>query len=967
MTQIKQALVRFAETIAAQRFFVLNLLLGLICFIILPTLIIHRGFDALISKQATEQEEFARQKLADRLDQLEFFSANDRFAHFLLHSVCQRPNGEPKSKPELERNIARLKEQFPGAFTFVVADRSGKLIKGLSDESGFSYLYRQAFSLIADAKTANVKQQSSSIIKDIDARLTRLRPLLGEFIKIDDLLLPLQSLRNGKSILASGGGSKFHIWYGNGKDFELIAFIDRSFIKSHAGLQWSATKLNLQDKQIVSGFTQYPPSAQSLFPRVSPIWNAKIISALAENELFGTENNQQYFITSRFIDNTWRAFSYYRDGQPDIKTIKAHYGSLAIKFLLICLFILTIYCLKNPITLTVKLKISAFFAYAICLPLLIIGSLASQYIDQAEIQQVNKLKKDCQRIIEKLDEGYDWYITNLSRNISVFLTGVMANQKPLLNNDKAAQKFVDQLASVCEPGEVMVINSSGKDLVNGTVKASGLNLGIVKNLGYDALKLFKEPNYNRQNKYPIVSRHLARDMYYKQDKINYLGMGEVDIGAFYKLLNQKQSHKNSQYFCAIFWQASKLQRKFFQEYWQQALKSRHLQVAFMCKDSKQFVIFPDASFSPQLRRLINTADERKTPQAFWQKQKIGGHIAIAMPGISLYKLCLAAILPTDIIYLQKQKIIMKAWIFAGLLCLIIVVTMFLLRNWIFKPLDELRAGIEAIGKRNFHKRLNLVCNNELGRLMNAFNNSLETLQDLEVARIVQESILPDAHTTLNNIEVVANSQMMTELGGDYFDMVKLDDRRLLLFIGDATGHGIPAALSMAMAKSIITHENLGKLDQKKLINQFNTVFGKLRASGAKDFMTALCAEICTVSGAISFVNAGHCYPILLQRDAKKGETLSHIRGLPPGFVLNCDPQIFNYVLKPGDSLFLFTDGFIECINRNECPLGFDGLTEIVATAYDCDPTKHLQQVFQELKNWSAEPQDDCTMLLARYK
>jgi sigma-B regulation protein RsbU (phosphoserine phosphatase) len=192
---------------------------------------------------------------------------------------------------------------------------------------------------------------------------------------------------------------------------------------------------------------------------------------------------------------------------------------------------------------------------------------------------------------------------------------------------------------------------------------------------------------------------------------------------------------------------------------------------------------------------------------------------MAMPGQKLEKMLLSALFPAELVTQKIELLKIKALLLMLLLIFLSIATVYLLQNWIFQPLQELKVGIEAFAQRNFHKRLTVSSKNELGKLMLAFNDSFETLQDLEVAKIVQESVLPDPYLSLNNLEIIAKTEVMTRLGGDYFDILPQKDEKVLIFIGDATGHGIPAALSMAMAKSVMIHESLADMDQEKLMQK----------------------------------------------------------------------------------------------------------------------------------------------------
>lgn len=956
-----------------QRFRVLNMVLGILCFLILPGMIILRGIDGIIALETHKIKQSADQKLQELLDQLEFFSANDRFAHFLLSSLCTNsrlPNADPG---KLLAGINSLKSRFPDSFTFVVADQNGNLLPDLSDEKEFSYLFRQAFKLIDEVRTAFEQGNAGEIAQKMDGRLTRLKPLLGDMLKAENLLLPLRGKRVGRSILASGSAGKFHLWFGTSGRFQLIVFINRTFIRGKSGLQWASNMLNRKNPETITGFTEFPPDSASLFPNLPDDLATRIIIALASNEeMHNVPDATQISgpaVACRFLNQTWRGFALFRQkGLTDPASIKATITAQAIKFLLVFLFVLFVYQLRNPVSITVKLKIAAFFSYAIILPLLVIASLTMQYVSQSEAEMMNELKNEAFRTIEKLDAHYDWFLQHRAESLTRYLVDKVETNPELLQHHDSLVQLHEDLKKIANPGEVMMADSSGIDFFQGISHKISRDRSLIHNAGMDILKIFISgdlTNASRNASHLVMMLHT--DMYKLQNKISYLGIGDFELSIFYRMLQPRGGDISKLIFSGISWELHRLQREHVADYCRTELASaENMQIAAFCRVEEELFMSPQEG-QQQLIRLMNMSVNRRITQITQMKLNGKGYIAVAMPGRKLSKLILAALLPIDNILRQREILVTRAR-FAGMfLCLLTMATMYLLQSWIFRPLEELKAGISAIANRKFNKRLDLVCQNEFGKLMAAFNHSLETLQELEVARIVQESILPETRLVHNRIEVVAQSMTMKNLGGDYFDMIPLDDHKVIILIGDATGHGIPAALSMAMAKAIIIHELLRGMEDLKLMQQINSVFSKLRARGSKDFMTALCVQIDSSTGCGRIINAGHCFPILYKGKTGEATLLSAKNALPPGF----DPEpVFipaTFRLESGDSLALFTDGFVECLNNKGLQIGFNGLAELIATTACADTADHIARIFQKLSQWSAERQDDCTMVMVRFK
>ncbi len=966
-----ERLLRLFQFAAGRKFPLLNGLAVTLGFFLLPGLILYRGVNASFQAFKDSQMLKARRHLENRLDQLEFFAANDQFAHYLLTGLCKDKNGRGRNIAAVRNDLARLKKKFPGVFTFAVADRNGYLIPDASDVGGYTYLYRQAFSLVQDADTAAARRLDGSAIPEVEVRLKRLRPLLGNLLQTEDLTLPLRGRRNGRSVSASGSAGRFHLWYGIGGDFKLICFISRSFIRGRQGLEWATEVLNRLDPDTVTGFAPYPPAESSLVPNLVGRDAADVIQALARREGPWFESSGEWNrtrVACRFLRHDWRGFCFFKTSNDAyFDDIGFFVLGLIARFSTIAGFIFLVHNLRHPVSLTVKLRILAFFAYAVCLPLLVIASLTMQYIEQSEKEMMNELKSDAQRAIEKIDAGYIWFQKELARRTAKYLSRTVERDPGLLHDRAALIRFYDGLKAEVNHSEIMIVDTSGEDYLLGIGRSISKNRVLMSRLGRDALQVAIAAKYaSLSQELPLLVMHLADDFYYRQNSIGYLGVGDFEISAFYRLLRPRGSDLSASMFAGVFWRLREMHHDYIKQHCRQMFReTESMEFAVLDTEDDSLLEAPQTSGS-ELIRFMKLSINRFSTNS--ERLRIAGRdrIAVAMPAKNLDSLILAAFIPAEIVSRHTDSLVTRARYMAMFLLLMAGTTFLLLHNWIFMPLAELKAGLEAIGNRDFHKRLEVMGKNELGRLTAAFNHSLETLQDLAVAGAVQESLLPEPHLVMNRVEVVARTCAMTNLGGDYYDMIKLDDQRLLLFIGDATGHGIPAALSMAMAKAITLHESGRGLSGQALMLQFNQVFNKLRSQGSRDFMTALCVEVNTLTGAASLINAGHPFPMLLKAQSETSVVLDKIRGMPPGFDIRREFTPSELRLEPGDCLFLFTDGFVESVDRKGGQTGFDGLARLVAITKKSLPAEHLNQIFTEFNRVAEKGQDDCTMVVIKY-
>lgn len=950
---------KFMRWMQQQKFLLLNSLVVFLCFVFLPGVLIFRGVEAIAARQTENLNQKKRQNLHSYLNELATFSTNERFAHYLFYHCCRNSDGTRKSQKEMLRVKKRLKALFPGSFSFVIAGKNKEVQREISDEKSFLYLYKKVFAFISEVEEAAGQQKTE--INELEDKLKRLRPFLGQLLREEDLFLPFKNRAAGSSILVSGSAEKCNLWYGSGKDFYLLVFISRDFIHGKKGMEFGARLLRRQNPDIILGFTPYPPEKATLNPALSEKDSSRVIRAIAEFEdlSFKDSTESRNFIATRLLNPTMRGFAFYKPGCNKDRFSQAFY-SLTFRLLMALFLIGYVYYKRKPFRISVKLKIITFFSYAILLPLLVIGSLADQYLKQAEEDVVDKLKKNSQRTIEKIDENYLWYINQLEAKISQTLQDFGKKDFGAALQPKSVRDLHDRIHMLAGHDEFIMVDNLNQDYMKGISAKLMTNSSLIKTLCAGTVEAFLAPSAKILHKKRQYFSMIINS-YKNNGKIAFLGASELDMNIYYKLLIEKSVKRGL--FPLLVWKESTLNKNFIKARIKR-FSQNEAKLAVYCRESEK-TFFTDLPEDVSLQQLMKQAADFKEVQA--RKLRIAGkdYLALAMPGQNLKKLVISVLHPADLVSAEISRIKFKAN-FGGFILLILAAsTFYLLRHLIFKPLDALKSGINSFSNRIFKNRLEVICENELGKLMHAFNNSFETLQDLEVARIVQESILPDPYLKAGSIEVLAKTMIASTLGGDYYDMIKLDEDRILVFLGDATGHGIPAALSMAMAKSVLIYESQQGIVQNQFMDQIHKLYHRLRTEGCRDFMTCICVEIAVKTGETTVINFGHPYPYLIKDNAGQAIQLSQLKGLPPGFGKNrksCGQKI---CLNSGDFLILYTDGFVEAANRSGESLGFERFAEMIAGAREDELNRFMDKVVQKIAEWEPSAGDDRTMIIVR--
>lgn len=202
--------------------------------------------------------------------------------------------------------------------------------------------------------------------------------------------------------------------------------------------------------------------------------------------------------------------------------------------------------------------------------------------------------------------------------------------------------------------------------------------------------------------------------------------------------------------------------------------------------------------------------------------------------------------------------------------------------------------------------------------------------ELEVARELQRQLLPDAAPEVPGYAFAHSYRTANEVGGDYYDVQRLPDGRVVLVVADASGHGMAAALLMAIANATL-HTALDlDPDPRAVATLLNRAL--VRTGGRRDFVTLFYALLDPASGRLDYLSAGHPFPLLRRRDGRVEEIGEG--GLPLGLRTDLELAAASATLEPGDLLVLYTDGLPEALGADGEAFGFERLRAEAAEASD---------------------------------
>ncbi len=329
---------------------------------------------------------------------------------------------------------------------------------------------------------------------------------------------------------------------------------------------------------------------------------------------------------------------------------------------------------------------------------------------------------------------------------------------------------------------------------------------------------------------------------------------------------------------------------------------------------------------------------------------------------------------------NRYSLIIAAASIVMLLCAFLLISM-----QVNKPLKQLTSGVSQLGLGNLDVHIGLTSNDELGLLSRTFDKMTSDLKasidriareraekerigaELDVATQIQASMLPcifPAFPDRKEFDVYASMQPAKEVGGDFYDFFLIDDNTLAVVMADVSGKGVPAALFMVIAKTLIQNTALSGKRPEVVFGIVNKMLCKNNDVGM--FVTAFLGYLDIPSGRFTFVNAGHNPPLI-----KTGEEYGWLKS-KAGFVLAGMDDTFytqqEVTLNPGDELFLYTDGVTEAVNNDDSLFGDPHLLITAKNNTGLAVKEFTEAIKAEIDKFAdgALQADDITMLALRY-
>ena len=304
---------------------------------------------------------------------------------------------------------------------------------------------------------------------------------------------------------------------------------------------------------------------------------------------------------------------------------------------------------------------------------------------------------------------------------------------------------------------------------------------------------------------------------------------------------------------------------------------------------------------------------------------------------------------------------------------------FFLADKVTRPIRNLIEDVEIVSEGDLKHTTQSTSRDEIGVLARTFNVMTKNLflahqseleqkareHELKIATEIQSNLLPSQIPQIAGYDIAAFYDPSKEVGGDYYDFIKIDDNYIGFIIADVSGKSIPGSMVMTMTRAMIRMEALRNLSPAKMFTEVNKILAQDIARGM--FVTAMYGVLSISTGEIWISSAGHNPAILADGKHK------HILINPKGMALGLDKgTIFEktvkeqkFQIKPGQMVVFYTDGVPEAMSLSNEEFGDDKFYQLIEkeAGQTCDHV--VQTVVKALEKWRGNgPQSDDITILA---
>jgi hypothetical protein len=922
-------------------------------FFALPLLILVHGVTSRWTTTVRSEMKENSLQLREMLLVLREQEDTESYVPDLFRNTWRQIRADENPLRFLKTRLKALKRRFPGVFRFTVTDGQGRIVPGVTDgkpDPKGVFLLFQGLNK-RDFLDGFVDNSLEVLRENWEA----IRPFVGGYAdpsQFEKQKNRLHEVNIGEkerwfTYLATAHFGWFaHINKpANWDDLALIDLVDR-FSRVPRRRAIRAGFLNLQT------MTPLPMDLPAV-SRFRATLNPEIFSG----------GRQYFFMEIRTDSYLWASVpceSVEKLSQRQLQAVLL----CTVLFGILSWFSFGVVIGRHDFRLSIRQRLLWLFFFAGGLPVTVLIMTGWDYLDEKVQARTRESFEQSEKILQSLDTNF------------LFMRGRIETllreqaQTADLSSGKPARKLADTLKSLkgqMKAQDFMLYNRSGKLLWTATDGTSNSGDGggvgkLVKNLlstlnketvkdGFDPVSLVLESLGGFGNPIQLMSRNINR-------LFRFSMAGGQKLWMFFGPIRDQENRAS--HMLRVYWKNDAIDRYFCQTAIP-GLEKLNAPIEVFYANFEQKFVFSTRKVLPvrvkrfaQLLKMVGgTVSQRVTI----------AHEGYFLTGVKMKESedgYLVALRPEKII--QKEIVAMRRnlWVFTVFM---IGISLFLghqLAQRFLEPITRLFEGVTALQGRRFDFRIPAMEPDEFGMLGETFNQVMVGMQDLDVGRIVQESLFPKEMLVAGNFRVFGTSSSAGELGGDYFDFQLLPDGKALVVIGDVSGHGLPAALVMAMARALMERECLIDASPVAILQALHRVI--LKTMKRKRMMTCFVGILDPRGQTFSFANAGHSFPYFY----RNGEEHRQIEGggTPLGAMKKLKVDLMTLEFTPGDKMFFYTDGLVEATVDGK-QLGYKRMADGVGPLLGDDPQASCERVVTWHRGLTrhAALEDDITIVL----
>lgn len=949
----------------------------IICFVGIPFLMSFVGYNYLIQNQNKKNILAKSEEIKKFYSEVKKFSDPQKFWCTVLNSAL-RPLSFKESfgLEKIKTRIKKLKENLD--FNYVIANKNYQIVEDsgiVKDKNDWRHIISAIYKGLHSSTSNYSLEELKTTGKILGPQLNFGH--LNESYGREDVYLVWPDSSLNKPIF----------WVTINGDYTIMVFIDYANFNKKSGIRGFLNEYTEADKDVK--FIMFDENDKPDLEKV-PV---ELINSLKEYRKIKTQNieTENYYVFPMFVRPDLTVLGYINKNLSNESKLGVIFpfllGFLTIYAVYFGRYAWKVYVDKKPDKVSIKLKLRFLFFFANALPIIVLLFIGMDYLGQKRTDLLLEKRDRGIEFLQDLDEKMELRYAkklvqkekakvNLVKNVreKTLIMPVMRNFYEELGG------FVNTVLLVASDSEVLASErgfTQGRkvlveyekikddDIKQGEVinKIGRYFLGKVNNTSISAkdeteIELLVE-SVTRKSAYNV-----SYDLLSSRGKFLMFGFGQsVFLSVIDTFALENNSDKQDYFFMARY-NSTELQFDYLKESIPQANRN-NIGIKIIAFEGWEFAIPPESYQNHEIRNFALSLTSYPSKELKIVNYLGEKHLIIGFKGKHVSEFKLMGLFPLKeidkIIVKQRNQLI----IFAILSLLLTLSLSQILASSFIKPLFSITEAASAISSKNFDYRLPNLGNDEFGAMGQIFNEVMVDLDELSVAGTIQNQLLPDSAYPAKNFSVYGKSISKSQLGGDYFDYLTLDDEKFGILLGDVAGHGVGAALIMAMAKAgIIQSENCREKPQE-LVSRLHQLILESKTKKQRKIMTFQYLCLNSADGTGIYSNAGACSPIIVRKNENKTEELT-LAGAALGAFKKAVYEEKEIKLNPGDAIVFYTDGLVESRNEADAELGYEGMKKILLDSWDNSAEIYYNNIYKAYLDYigSVAAGDDLTIIVA---